>query len=408
MNRSCLLLLLGASLVGNVSLGYFVLRSSPRISPGDGVVATASVSPSRPSTNPTTSAATELAKKLVEPRTVANLREIAAQLRAAGFTDSVVKMVMNALANEELMRRQPGIYDWMSAPYWKDRRPTPAQMRAMDQIQKEQRALLAEIGLPPTPAEAAERRRQYGNLSNTKIAALEKIKRDYNELRQGLFAAAPHGIVDARDIAGRQKLLEEEQERDIAALLTPEEKLELDLHTSNTANQVRGLFREIDINEQEFRSLYAAQKAYEAANPRNAPHGGVPGQSEIPIAAWDAYQTNVRAALGDERYRQFLVATQLDNGGAKTFFAERPGLTVDQIQAFARLMRSVPEAQKVAGDETLSIDERRAQADAFVNQYHAQAVRILGAQYTQEAVAAGLVAPLRGTGSKTQTVPGGG
>lgn len=408
MNRLTLWVVFGLSLAGNALLGFLVLKRPPRIS-APAPAAAATTAQTAVKADAKSAAAVELSKRLAAPRTTANLREIASQLRAAGFTDSVVKMVMQALVNEELMRRQSDIFDWATVPYWKEPRPTPAQMKAVRELQKERRALLADLGLPLTPMEEAARRRQYGNLSEAKIAALEKIQQDYNELRQEMFERQRGGPTNGRDAMAQQKLLQEEQDRDVAALLTPEEKLELDFRNSRTAGQVRAQLREVDVNEEEYRSLYAAQKAYDDANPRDAGRGPSPAQGEAGLAAWDAYQTTARALLGEERYRQFLISSQLTMPSAKSFFAERPNVTVDQIQGLARIARSMPaEIQKEAGGPSLTGEERQARTAAVVDKYRTQIVRILGPQLAQEAEAAHLLPGLRSGSQPAMGMPGGG
>lgn len=403
MNRSALLALLALSIAGNAALGLLLARRAS-LPAGGGAAPATPVASAAPKASPDKSstlaaAAAKLTEKLAAPRTGANLREIAAELRAAGFSDLLVKMVMQSLVNEELMRRQQAIFDWSAVPFWKEPRPTPEQQRAMRELQKERRALLADAGLPASPMEEAFRRRQYGGLPEAKIAALEKIQQDYNDMRQEMFEQQQRGgAVNGRDIAAQQKMLQEEQERDIAALLTPEEKTEYELRTSNTANQVRSQLRGIDVNEQEFRDLFAAQKAYEAANPRATSGPASVAQLQSGLAAWDDYQRTAQTVLGADRYREYLLSSQLNGTTAKTFFAERPGITTSQIQDLARLTRTIPIEMQQASAPGLSNDERRAQMAAASEKLRARVVQILGAQYAQEAETA-RVLPLPRTGS---------
>lgn len=414
MNRSALLALLALSVVGNAALGLLVVRRAPLPVGGGAATATPadSVAPKASSDKSSNlaAAAVKLSEKIAAPRTGANLREIAAELRAAGFPDTLVKMVLLALVNEELMRRQQAIFDWTTVPYWKESRPTLEQQRAMRELQKERRALLAEAGLPPTPMEEAFRRRQFGGLSEAKVAALEKIQQDYSDMRQELFEHQERGGSTAgRDLMAQQKLLQEEQERDIAALFTPEEKLEFELRNSNAANQVRSQLRGIDVNEQEFRELFAAQKAYETANPRQVSGPQTVAQLQSGLAAWDDYQKTAQALLGEERYRNFLLSSQLGSA-TKSFFTERPAITTSQMQDLARLTRSIPLEMQQASAPGLSNDERRAQMAAATERLRARAVQILGAQYAQEAENARVLSLPRAGGAAMPAarLPGGG
>lgn len=412
MNRSALLALLALSVVANAMLGFLALRRTPV---AVSAPASASVTPAAAKASPGSpglaAAAVKLSEKIAAPRTGANLREIAAELRAAGFSDQLVKTIMQSLVNEELMRRQQAIFDWSAVPYWKNLRPTPEQQRAMRELQKERRALLAEAGLPVSPMEDAFRRRQFGGLPEAKISALEKIQQDYNDLRQEMFEQSQRGgAAGARDIAAQQKLLQEEQERDIAALLTPEEKIEYELRNSNAANQVRSHLNGVDVSEQEFRTLFAAEKAYEAANPRSIGGPVSPAQMQAGLAAWDDYQKATQNLLGPDRYREYLLNSQMNNPSARSFFAERPGITTSQMQDIARLTRSIPLEMQQASAPGLSNDERRAQMAAAAERLRARAVQILGAQYAQEAENARVLSLPRAGGAAMPAVrlPGGG
>lgn len=415
MNRTALLAFLVLSIAGNAALAWFVLRRAPAAAgttTADAAVA-APAGAKTPAAGAATvsAAAAKLTEKLAAPRTGANIREIGAELRAAGFSDTLVKLVLQSLINEELMRRQQAIFDWSAVPYWKESRPTPEQMRAMRELQKERRTLLADAGLPLSPMEEAFRRRQYGGLSETKAAALEKIQQDYNDMRQEMFEQQQRGgPTNGRDIAAQQKMLQEEQDRDIAALLTPEEKTEYELRNSSTANQVRSQLRGLDVNEQEFRDLFAAQKAYEAANPRQMNGPASVAQLQSGLAAWEDYQRTAQNVLGADRYRDYLVNSQLGNPAAKTFFAERPGISTNQIQDLARLTKTIPIEMQSASAPGLSNDERRALMTAASDKLRARAVQILGTQYAQEAENAHVL-QLPRTGSTAMPavrLPGGG
>lgn len=414
MNRSALLVLLALSVVANATLGFVALRRASVT-----VSATASTSTpvasgaakESPTATDLAATAAKLSEKIAAPRSGANLREIAAELRAAGFSDQLVKTIMQSLVTEELMRRQQAIFDWSAVPYWKNLRPTPEQQRAMRDLQKERRALLAEAGLPLSPMEEGFRRRQFGGLPEAKISALEKIQQDYNDLRQEMFEQTQRsGATGARDMAAQQKLLQDEQERDIAALLTPEEKLEYELRNSSAAGQVRSQLNGVDVSEQEFRDLFAAQKAYEAANPRQAGGPQTVAQLQAGLAAWDDYQRTAQTVLGADRYREYLVSSQLGNSAAKSFFAERPGITTSQIQELARVARTVPIEMQQASAPGLSNDERRAQMAAATDKLRARVVQILGAQYAQEAENARVLQLPRTGGTPTPALrlPGGG
>lgn len=386
MNRPLLLALLALSLAGNAALGLYATRapasgsSAPAATTPAAAAATKSAGPANPA-----AFSAKLAAQVAAARTPEDFKSLTESLRAAGLPDSVISIVMQSIIGQEFSRRRRAIFDYASVPYWKNLNQTPEQRRATRALDKEMRDTIASLGFPPHPEIAAFRHRQYGDMPETKIAAIERIQQDYSDMRQEIYEAQRGGAVRGQDLGAQIRLLEEEQRNDIAALLTPQEQLEYELRTSNASSQLRGALREVDVNEQEFRELYAAQKAYEAVE--QASRGRPPTLDErtAGLASWEQLQSQARGTLGDERYRQYLLSSQLNNPNARAFFNERPALTVDQMQAVARLVRSLPiEMQRETSAPGLSGADRGARVTALVDRARSQAIQILGPQHGQE------------------------
>lgn len=396
MQPRALLIGFGLSLAANAALGYFVWR---RVEPDRRAMATRDVhAPKMDHAMPaaTQPALRQLGERVSAARSVDDFRELADTLRAAGWSSDATTQMIRALVAQEFERRRRKVFDESKEPYWRATQLTQEQLAALRAMEREQRDFLLGINLPRTEAEIAAFRRRYGNISDTKITHLEKLFRDYNDLRQELRLSQrkADGALSREDSEAQNQLLNTEIERDIAALLTPEEKAEYDFRRSPELDYLRTRLGSIEVNEEEFRALYVAQKAFRATQP---PGASLEPENANQLAAWSAWQEQVRATLGDERYR-LLAAAQLAPS-APQFLAERPAITAAQVQALARLQRTAPfELQKEMLAPNLTGDERRARVETVNQRFHAQLTEILGPQYAAEALAKKVLRFLPGGG----------
>lgn len=398
MNRSLLLSLLGLSLAANAGLA---LHSVRRATPSAGAAPSAASSPStasRPTATPATAPSAARALSTETPGNASDLRGVAAELRAAGLSEAMVHRVMQSLVAEEFSRRRRAIFDPLAVPYWKSPMPTAEQTKAMRAIDRERREMMDELGLGRSPDELLARRRQFGDLPETKISAIEKIQQDYNELRRDIFEQQRSGGSRGQNLSAQIKLIDDEQRRDIEALLSPAERLDYDLRSSETANRLRGQLRALDLTEQEYRALFAAQKSYDdgrgnVEGPRSAE------QVQGDVDRWDELQAAARGTLGDERYKQYLIGSQLAGRNAEQFFAERPAITLAQIHAIARMNASLPaEMMREVNAPGLSPEERRARAGAIAQKYQDALTQLVGAEAAKEIQARNLVSLPRNIG----------
>lgn len=336
----------------------------------------------------------QLGEKISTAQTVADFRDLAAQLRVAGWSDDVVAMFVRGLASQEFARRHRQIYDWASAPFWRDTRLTPEQQDRWRALDREQRDFFVALNLPRTEWERVSRRRDYGNLSDAKLTALEKIFQDYSDLRQELQTnLRSSGGRAANDLGEQGRLLSAEQQRDIESLLSPAEKAEYDFRRSGDFAVLKMQLGDVEVNEQEFRALYAAQKAFRNTQPGSSLEPASANQ----LAAWDDWQKQTRAILGEDRYRTFALAQLAPS--ASPFFAERPAITTAQVQALARLQRTATfELQKEMLAPNLTGDERRARVETVNQRFRTQLVEILGPQYASEALAKSVLRYMPGGG----------
>ncbi len=112
-----------------------------------------------------------------------------------------------------------------------------------------------------SPYERTRRERTYGPIASDKVAQIEAITTDYNELRAAVNDQT-QGVTLPEDRA-QLRLLEQEQRADLATVLTPEELLEYDLRTSPASMRTRSLLAYFDPTEEEFRALAQQRLAFD-------------------------------------------------------------------------------------------------------------------------------------------------
>ncbi|HWA08716.1 MAG TPA: hypothetical protein VG838_04530 [Opitutaceae bacterium] len=300
-------LLLGASLAANVALvAGFMLGAWNPSAAGD------ATSPSRPAS--TSIAATPDTGPLTpEIWTALQTTDLAVQrdrLQAEGFPPAMIRDILAAQIRENFAARQKALENAHGEiPFWKNQLPDPETQAALRALAKEQQKMLTDLlGPDPENGRAATLQRRLPNLSADKISQLVALQDDYADQRNNIYSA--QGVTPSLSPADREKLaaLDKAQHADIAALLTPQELEDYDLRTSNTASQLRNNLVAFDATEQEFRTLFQLQQAF---NDRVGPLNGPMSQDEMKARAEGQKQLNddIKAALGDDRYAEYQRAT---------------------------------------------------------------------------------------------------
>ena len=307
MKTSLLVVLLALSLAANAAL-YFQ-RSSAHTAPKP---RTASADKTNSATTGQTIAATSAADHEVtqlaqtwQRLQSGDLKTFIQQLRAAGFSESMIRSIVAAQIYEQFSaRRKALIAQQEDTPYWKAQQRfglDPKTMSALRELSREQneqiKALLGPDGVIGNEERQAYQRRQYGDLPRDKIDQLQNIVSDYSELRQQVYANA-NGVMLPED---REKitLLEKEQRTDLAGILTPQEMENYELRSSSTASLLRSQLGTFKPTEEEFRTIFRATRA--AEEQYGSISGGVANGNQIRLIQ-TAVLENTKSLLTPERY----------------------------------------------------------------------------------------------------------
>lgn len=373
--KPILVTLLLVSLAGNAALAVFALR------PKSPAVPVAQASPAGPSAPATTPASADVSAAPVNWQTLKpgpNLHDLVTNLRAAGFPPAVIRAIMNQMVADRLAN--PGMDE---LPFWKRNFNNPEYRAAQEQLNTDRRNLLAELlgpdARPAATMDPVSRERRYGSLSDDKIDQIETLNRDFSEMRTKLLADRKPG--DIQNPMAVQAGLEQELQKELAAVLTPAELEQYEMRSSQAASRVMANLRSVDVNETEYAALFRAQKAFEAADPSRQGVLGVESMAQRALAQ-EQLNEQARAVLTDDRFYEYLKSADYEYARAAQFAAKYPSITPAMTYELTQIEREnqtamVTMSRAGAG---ASPGDRMAQMTAARQAYQAKLTNLLGTE----------------------------
>lgn len=308
----------------------------------------------------------------------------AAALEAAGVPADLARQIAasRAIARATDKLRALQAKAGSEGRWWRNRTPTAAEREELALAQRElSDALAAAYGMD---ALSGGREDALAFLPPAKRQALSRIVQDYEEM-MAKYSASGIQLPSDRE---KLKLLRAERDRDIAALLTPAELADYELRTSASAQSLRARFGDAIESEDDFRRLFALQKAFDEKYPRDALTGRItPEVLQERAAAERRLQEEMRAALGEEKYAALRRAADSDLRSVEAL-ASRLGLPADTADRVAEARANyAAESQRINADASLTPQQRRAQIQELAGRARAEMVQALGAEagdaYTQ-------------------------
>lgn len=387
--KPVLLIVLALSLAGNVLLSLQVARQpeapsaavplGPRAK-NDVSTASSAKAAARPDEAVTTSGSSLQWPAIAGTN---DLPGLVARLRAAGFPPAVVRMIVNQQIELLYAGRNP----MTKRPYWnRNMSSTPEETKVLQEIRKERedlyRSLLGPEARPSVTMNPDLRERRYGSLSNEKVDAIEAINRDYGSLISQVHSGRPADQQAMQERQKQQKFLQEEQRKDIVALLTPEELEQWDLRSSPSAGQVMGRLERLEVNEAEYIALYRQQKAFDDTYPSLTNGPLAPEMAAARAAGQEQLIQNARTVLTDDRFYEYLKGIDGRYNQTASFAAKYPTITPATTYQLYQLERS---AQATLGRVSpgLSADQRREQLQTLANDFTARVQSLVGPQIAE-------------------------
>ena len=297
-------------------------------------------------TGPTESANTSGVVRWRGDYSAAALRQLTADLKAAGLPHHAVREAVEAL----ISRHTRAASDFAKLPFWQQGYGGPRFRAEAEKMDAARRELIKEV-LGADEANVSDldpisRNVHFGNLPPEKIAALFKLERDYSEITREQYRGADGSrTADTAEGRLRLRLIEEERMRDIAAALSPEEFKAWEMRSSRAARNVIQGAKNIDLSDAEYAALLDIQRSYEASIPTTA---GV-DETTAYLRGWAAPLEQLRTVLPDDRLYAYLEATDPLYGAAAKF-SQTAALPRAQTEQLYRLqLEAVTALSQAAG-----------------------------------------------------------
>jgi hypothetical protein len=395
--------LLVASLAGNAALLLRASRQTAAAPSSSHPVPEPSSTDARARSSATPAASPELAAAFSRALSAPSLTDFRALLEAAGVEPALRReLLQTALTHRykdrfrdtmlpygELMRREwwrdPAIEEYHPAGISAKRRQEDS-LAVGKQFNAELSELLGEYlaALDLEDPDNGWIARRFSGLPKEKAAALHRIERDYQELEQEIHARS--GNFPLPSDHAKLRLLKGEQERDIAALLTPEERAEWQLRVSPTADRARNYSTRYRATEEEYRRIYALQKTFDetfAPDPFASDPFVPSGQQEdhdwkARQEAEKALEAGIRSIVGEERHAEALRRHSSDLTLAEAAVA-RLGLPPDAPDQVYSLREPTAEAsRRISSDPKLTSEEKKAALARLAEETRAKLAATLG------------------------------
>lgn len=394
-----LALLLAASLVANAALITVTLRRDSSNAPAPTDTPAGPRAPSSPAKpRPAFAANIALPPELITALNADDAQGLRDLLRAAGLSDEVVRSIVQARVWKKYEARfkalNPSQQNDPNKPWWKDDRNqqnrwgpmlTKEQREEQRRLQREVREELEGL-LGPDNGFNRWQDPRLAFLPSEKRQALQDIQQDYQELMSEIQQDS-QGFRLPSD-AEKLRFLQEEQKRDIASLMTPDEFAAYELRMSNTANQLRWKMTQMDASEQEYLAIFPFQKAFDDKYNQNDPFGYSTVERDQNYwkerqEAEKQLQEQIRSVIGEDRYadsirRQDQDWQQLE---AATRRLALPADTPNRL--FSLRDSAASSAQQVAENPNLTYDQKKQELAAIAAATRDQVKASLGDEGSQ-------------------------
>jgi len=375
MLRAFLYLSLTLSLAANV---WFIARSRPAPESTRSTAGSKRPAPAEPGT--ATGESAPVAAPATPPSTEAEFKALRGRLEAQGLPPDVVRAVLLQLVQRGFQRRQAELLG-LAGPdeYWRNPTPRvdPSAQSALQELGREQRRMLREIGGHDLELDENAQRRVFGGLPEAKVAQLKRILTDYAELEEAHFSdGTERGRAEFR---ARAELLAREKRADIERLLTPEELLNYDLRNSPAAHRLRGKIGQFAVTEAEFRSLYPLfQSTLDAGGGATDARGNVADARRAREAADRQLDEQLRRGLGETRYRELQEANDHLLQQTRTFTASLNLPPHVATEVIAVQKEYSPQLTALDRDRDLTPNQRDARVSALGIEARDRLIRALG------------------------------
>jgi hypothetical protein len=376
MKHAVSVLLLG-SIALNAVLFFRRDAAHPRASESSPAAQAAQTSPA--STDATTaSAASAVFPADLSQRLRAGDATAVQLLRRLGLSEKIIRALVRAEIDEAYRARENALYtppeklEYWKAQYMTDRY-YPTDRLALADLRREKEGLLRTLLGPEYRQEENKWDTRYAFLPPAKIDAVRDIAEDYDAMDRKIRG---DGSVLFKADAEKLAYLRKEKLAELAQILSPAELEEYEMRNSQTGMILRYAFNNFAGNETEFRALFKIYNSYAEKNgnpPQVIDSGLLNGGS-----ADAAFNAEVKAALGEQRYQEFARARDYEFVIMSTI-AERTGVPADKISQAYTFTKSLGERGRAMMQQSFdNVDKVNEARAALANEAKQTLLPLLG------------------------------
>lgn len=301
-----------------------------------------------------------------------DLAALSAHLKELGYPPHIIRGIVGYYLDQEFRPRKEALHGSSERPpYWRQNffssvnTNQRAQLRALAREQAER--LDATTGTTASMHEGITLNflsQRYGDLPSATLRLVQSIEQDYGELMYEIRSQG-QGLLLASDRANLE-LLAEERRKDLLKVLTSGQYEELELRSSSTAASLRHSLVVMEPNEQEFRTIFRLQQAFdEKYSPMNMRRSDQAFRSERQ-AAEQALIEAVKTELGPERGAEYEKGRDGNYVHAHTVARQLnlPKETGDRLYALQK--NAFEEFSRLSSAAGMNTEQRQAAQREFV------------------------------------------
>jgi hypothetical protein len=219
--------------------------------------------------------------------------------------------------------------------------------------------------------------RQFGNLTAEQREKVQDIQQRFGEMSSEIYAKA-EGYID-QDTQADLKKIRKKQRDELATVLTAEQLEEYELHSSDTAQQMKWQLSYFEPDEKEFRSIFKYKQSLEdLESPRGSYSEDAPKLSAEERKALSEKKKELTAefekVLDPDRLKEFKL--QEDYAYRNLFEAGVPKENVFKVADMKT--QSEEAAKKVRSDKTMTPEQRSEALKAIADEAKKELANLLG------------------------------
>jgi hypothetical protein len=337
-------------------------------------------------------------KRLLTQENVEHLDQLRDLLRAEGLPESIVRSVVEQRLWQARQIRLDAADPGKKRPWWQqisghlpgdDVRMARLEEKLRDEVLSKRDELFPEARqLSPDDSLAF--------LPPAKREAVQQLRDDYRELDRKLLIESggdlySNGAYITSADQQKRTYLNNEEEKDLRAVLTPDEYNEMQLRTVWNEQRFKKVAAFLDLSEHQFRGLVDIRAWREQADAKLGPSGnGDPFAAMPPEVARqhqqiiDDEKRKLGELLGAEKLQLMDLADNPEYEGIARYIA-RFDLPQSHIAEYFTITRKgIDEAAAIYNNPALSPEQRTESIQSIAKTYDASIVKLLGSTALDE------------------------